>query len=154
MSLNLLPDLTFPITQRQVDPLMDNMVQLNLLDGCLSERGQRALNLCFHIYETWCKTGGKVDYRSKDGHRRLIQDAMTFCGTGNSIGTRYGDLSAAHLGIDYHNAQMRLKEAGHLPLSSNVSNLIGMCPDLAEFSPEWEKRAQLLMTMLGKRALS
>ena len=151
--LNLLPDLVFPITQKQFDPLMNNTVQLNLIDGCLSEKSQRALNLFFHIFETWCKSGGLVDYRGRQGHARLMQDAMNFCGSGNPVATRHGDLAAAHLGLDFHNAQMRLKEFGQDPLPSNVSDLIGMCPDLAEFAPEFEKRAQLLMTAWGKRPL-
>lgn len=153
MSLKLLPDLQFPVTLQQANVLMENVVQLNIIDGALSERTQRALGLYLHTFDLWVKSGGKVDYRGKDGHRRLIEDAMRFVGTGNPVATRHGDLAAAHLAIDWSDTQVRLAPLGQA-LSANVSELIGACPDLAEFSPEMEKRTGLLMDYWGKKSVS
>ena len=152
--LKLLPDMVLPVTQAQVNPLMDNLVQVNILDGALSERTQRALGIYFHTFDLWCKSGGKIDYRGRDGHRRLVEDAMRFCGSGNPVATRHGDLAAAHLSIDWSDTQVRLKAAGMPLLSANVSDLIGQCPDLAEFSKETEARTGLLMDYLGKKPLA
>jgi hypothetical protein len=153
MALALLPNLVFPITQAQVNPLMDGLHQLNILDAGLSEKSQRALGLYFHTFDLWVKSGGKVDYRGQDGHARLIQDAMTFAGPGNPVATRHGDLAAAHLAIDYSDTQIRLRDAGLPLLSSNVNDLLNACRDLSEFAPELEKRAGLLMDVLGKKPL-
>ena len=151
--LTLLPDLKFPLTKAQFNPLMDNLCQLNILDGALNEKVQRGLGIYFHTHDLWCKSGGAIDYRGPAGHQRLMQDAMTFCGSGNPVATRHGDLAAAHLSIDFSDTQVRLKAAGLPLLPSDVSALIGLCRDLSEYSPEMEKRVGLLMDMLGKKAL-
>lgn len=151
--LTLLPDLTFPIRQKQADPLMVNLVQLNLMEGSLNEKQQRGLALYFHTFDLWVKSHGAIDYRGKDGHTRLVQDAMTLVGPGNPVATRFGDLQAAHLAIDWHDCQMRLKAVGATPLSADVSILLEASRDLSEFPIEMEKRTALLMDYLGKRRL-
>lgn len=151
--LRLLPDATFPITVQQFNPLMDDVCQLNIIDAGLSERSQRALTIYFHTFDLWVKSGGKVDYRGRDGHRRLVEDAMRFCGSGNHVATRHGDLAAAHLAIDYHDAQIRLIETSKPILPGYVSELLSQCADLAEFPPEMEKRVGLLMDYLGKKKM-
>ena len=150
--LTLLPDLKFPVTQAQFDPLMNNLVQLNIIDGALNEKVQRGLGLFLHTHDLWCKSGGRIDYRGPAGHARLMQDAMTFCGSGNPVATRHGDLAAAHLSIDFSDTQVRLKAHGMTLLSWDVNDLINQCRDLSEYSPELEKRVGLLMDMLGKKS--
>lgn len=149
--LKTLPDFRLPISQSQFNPLMDSVVQLNIIDAGLSDRSQRALGIYFHTFDLWVKTGGRLDYRGRDGHARLVQDAMNFCGTGNPVATRHGDLAAAHLAIDFHDTQVRLAQNKLPLLSSDVSYLISQCPDLAEFSAEMEKRVGLLMDFCGKK---
>lgn len=151
--LKLLPDLVYPITQSQSDALMDNIVQLNLMEGSLTEKQQRGLGLFFHIFDIWVKTGGRIDYRSREGHYQLVNDCMSFVGSGNPVATRYGDLPAAHLAIDFHDTMMRLKSASLPLLSMNVNDLLDQCADLAEYPPEMEKRIGLLLDYLGKRRL-
>ena len=124
MSLPLLPDLVYPVTKQQFDPLMTGVVQLNMIDGCLTEKHQRGLALSFHTFDLWCKSKGRIDYRGRTGHEWLIRDAMTFCGPGNPVATRHKDMEAAHLTIDFHDCQMRLKRpASHccLPPSTICS---------------------------------
>ena len=151
--LTLIPDIVLPVTQRQFDPLMNNLVQLNILDGALNEKIQRGLGLFLHTWDLWCKSNGRIDYRGPAGHARLIQDAMTFCGAGNPVATRHGDLAAAHLAIDFSDTQVRLKAHGLPLLPSNIADLINLCRDLSEYSPEMEKRTGLLMDVLGKKSL-
>ena len=152
--LTLLPDLRFTITKAQFNPLMDNLVRLNLLDAGVTEKQQRGLGLYFHTFDLWCKSGGKIDYRGPAGHARLMQDAMTFCGPGNPVGTRHGDLAAAHLAIDFSDAQLRLKAHNQPPLSFDVNDLLSACRDLCEYSPQEERRVGLLMDALGKRPMA
>lgn len=154
MPLRLLPDIVYPITQNQVDPLMDNVAQLNTLDAGVTINQQKALTLYFHIFDLYVKSHGRIDYRGKDGQARLMQDAMTFVGTGNPVATRHGDLPAAHLSIDYHDTQTRLAQAGLPILSAVVNDLIAQCADLAAFPPQIENRVGLLMDYLGKRKLN
>lgn len=145
--------MTFPVTKSQFNPLMDGVVMLNLCDGCLTEPQQRALGLHLHVFDLWVKSNGVIDYRGDDGHRRLIQDAMTFCGSGNPVATRHGDLAAAHLSIDWSDTQIRCAQAGLPLLSTNVSVLLDGCRDLCGLSLMDEKRVGLLMDYLGKKAL-
>lgn len=149
--LQLLPDLVFPITSKQADALLSNMVKLNLLEAHLTERQQRALGLMFHIFDTWTKSGGRIDYRGLDGHRRLVDDAMSFAGRG--MGNRIGDLEACHLALDFSDCQLRLRGAGLPLISSDVNTLLNECRDLCEYSVEDEKRTGLLLDYLGKRRL-
>lgn len=151
--LKLIPDLVFPLTPKSFSPLMDNVVQLNTLDSGIPENMQRALGLMLHCYDLWCKSNGTINYIGMDGHKRLVQDAMTFCGTGNPVATRNGDLSAAHLSIDWHDTQIRLKEKGQTLLSDNPNELLHLCSDLYGLAIMDEKRIGLLMDMLGKKSI-
>ena len=92
--LTLLPDLVFPITSKQADALMVNMVQLNLMEAHLTEKQQRGLGLLLHVIDVFVKSGGRIDYRGLEGHRRLVDDAMSLAGRG--MGNRLGDLAACH----------------------------------------------------------
>lgn len=145
--------MVFPVTANQFDPLFRNVVQLNKLDNGITEKQQRGLTLFFHIYDLWVKSNGGIDYRGDKGQMRLVQDAMAFCGTGNPVATRHGDLSAAHLGIDYSDTQVRLMKADLPMLPNTVSELLKMCVALCEYPEETEKRVGLLMDYLGKKPL-
>jgi hypothetical protein len=150
--LRLLPDITLPVTQKQLNPLYENVVKLNILDAGLNEGYQRALGIHFHIFDTWIKTGGRLDYRGLEGHKRLIDDAMSFVG-GSPVITKHGDLAAAHLSIDYHDTQSRLKAHGQPELSNDVNNLLKDCIDFSTFSVKDETRIGLYMDYIGKRPL-
>ncbi|HUD83437.1 MAG TPA: hypothetical protein VMQ67_08030 [Candidatus Saccharimonadales bacterium] len=130
---------------------MENVVLLNNIDAAIPEPTQRALGIMLHTHDLWCKSGGKIDYRGRDGHARLFQDAMNFCGTGNPVATRVGDLSAAHLAIDWSDTQVRLAEKKMPPITDNVNDLIVMCRDLSELTVMDEKRIGLLLDALGKK---
>jgi hypothetical protein len=151
--LKILPAMQFPVTGKQFDPLMDSAVQLNILDGGLNEPQQRALGLYLHVFDLWVKSKGKIDYRGDEGHKRLVQDAMTFCGTGNPVATRHGDIAAAHLSIDFSDTQIRCTQSGLPLLPTNVSSLLDGCRDLYGLSLTDEKRVGLLMDSIGKRSL-
>lgn len=125
---------------------------MNILEAGIHERFQKALGIFFHVIDTYCKTNGAVDYRGPEGHKRLVQDAMTFCG-GSSVATKHGDLAAAHLGIDFSDTQIRLKEKGLPPIPDNVSDLLKMCSDFANFPPQMENRIGLFLDYIGKRRL-
>jgi len=148
MSLRMLPDLKFPIGPGALNPLMDNLVQLNIVDAGLNDRLQRALTLNFHIFDLFTKTG--IDYRSEEGRGKMVADAMAFIG-GSTIATKHGDLQAAHLSIDYHDTQSRLAHAGLPLLPADVNALIGMSRKLAEMPPQTEQRVALLLDYLSKR---
>lgn len=150
--LTLLPDLTFPVTSKQADALMVCLTQLNLMEGSLHEKQQRALSILFHAYDLWLKTHGALDYRSPDGHRRLVEHSEALL-SGSPVTTRVGDLAAAHLAIDHHDTQMRLKERGLPPISSDVSTLLNECRDYAQFPIEMLKRISLALDLMGKRKL-
>lgn len=149
--LKVLPKFQLPITLHQFNPLMDNVVQLNILDTGLSEKSQRGIGLYLHTYDLWVKSKGVIDYRGPKGHQRLLEDAMTFCGHGNPVPTRHGDLAAAHLAIDWHDTQIRCIQTGLPLLSTQTSDLLSEARDLCEYSPEMEKRVGLLMDWLGKK---
>ena len=107
-----LPDITWPVTKAKANTLMVDVQQLNILEGGLSEPSQRGLGIYFHTFDLWVKSKGKIDYRGVDGHRRLVEDAMRFVGTGNPVATKHGDIAAAHLSLDWHDTQMRLDKKG------------------------------------------
>lgn len=148
--LRMLPDLTFPVRPGSIDPLMDNVVQLNICDAGLNDRLQRALTLNFHIFDLYVKSGFKIDYRGEEGQRQMVADAMAFVG-GSTIATKHGDLAAAHLSIDYHDTQSRLAGASLPLLSSNVNDLIGASRKLADMPAQTEQRVALLLDYLSKR---
>jgi hypothetical protein len=151
MALRLLPDLTFPITSKQCDGLIDLVVQLNILDAGLTERDQKALDIVLETYELKAETGGVIDFTGEVGQQALFQAAMNFCGTGNPIITRHGDLRAAHLGINYHNAQVKLKKAGMPALSNIVNDLLILGRKIAVFPPQTEDRMALLLSYMQKK---
>lgn len=152
MALRLLPDPVFPITPAQINPLMDNLVQLNTLDAGVNERQQFALGINFHIFDLLAKSKGAIDYRGPDGHRRMIGDAFAYSG-GSPVVTRHGDLTAAHLAVDFNDTQMRLKEAGLELLPADVNTLLAMSADIAVFPPQTERRILLLLDYLSKKPL-
>lgn len=146
--LSVLPDLTFPITIKQLDPLYSGLVQLNVIDAGIDIQRQKALGILFDTYEILAKTG--VNYTGLDGHRRLFEDAQTFLG-GSSVATRHGDLRAAHLAIDFNNAQKRLQKAGLPLLPADVGELLRLCSDLATIPSQTDDRLGVLIRMLQKR---
>lgn len=149
--LKLLPDIKLPVTSRQFEPIHEGVVQLNILDGGLSDRAQRALGIYLHVIDLYVKTKGAVDYRGKDGKRRLLEDAMTFCGEGNPVATRHGDIAAVHLAIDWHDTAVRSIE-NKLPLpSAKVSDLLNESMDLVELPKELDVRIGVLLDALGKK---
>jgi hypothetical protein len=132
---------------------MDCVVQLNILDAGITEPVQRALSLHLHVFDLWVKSKGKLDYRGVYGHRRLIDDAMAFCGTGNPVITKHGDLAAAHLALDYSDTAIRIHQTpGMAQIPSDVSQLMEGCTDLYGLSMIDEKRVGLLMDYLGKKS--
>lgn len=151
MALQLLPSLVYPITSPQANVLMNNVVQLNLLDAGLNPRQQQAIGLLCDIYDLLAKSGGAVDYRGKDGHRRLYADAMAFVGTGSPIVTRHGDLKAAHLAIDYSDTQNKLAKAGMPPISSLVSVLLNEASDFSNLPAKEDDRCALFLRYLLKK---
>lgn len=152
MALRLLPDLKFPVNHRSIDPLMDNLMQLNQVDAGISERTQRALTLFFHVSDLFIKSQGKYDYRGEEGRQRLVQDAVAFVG-GSSIGTKVGDLPAAHLSIDFSDAQCRLIQHSMPLLPNDVNTLVGLSRKMAEFAPQVEQKVALFLDYLSKRPL-
>lgn len=151
--LQVMPNPVFPVTLHQFDPLMNSVVKLNILDAGLSDKSQRGIGLYLHTYDLYVKSGGKINYLGKDGHQRLMEDALTFCGYGNPVATRHGDLAAAHLAIDWHDTTMRCIAMGLPLVSPDVSVLLNEARHLSEYSPELEKRTGLLMDWLGKKTL-
>lgn len=149
--LTVLKDLAFPITSNQFNQLMENLVQLNCLDAGIAEPMQRALGLHLHCWDLFVKSNKRINYLGSDGHQRLVNDAMIFCGTGNPVATRHGDLSAAHLALDFSDTSQRLKDFGLQPLPTTASQLLDGCRDLYGLSIMDEKRVGLLMDMLGKK---
>lgn len=153
LMLKILPNFRYPITLDQFNPLMDNLVQLNILDAGLNDKTQRGIGLYLHTYDLWVKSRGVIDYRGPKGHQRLVEDAMTFCGHGNPVATRHGDLAAAHLAIDWHDTQVRCMQNNMQLLTTDRAALWGEARELCEYSPEMEKRVGLLMDWLGKKPL-
>lgn len=151
MSLSKLPNLTFPVSSRQVNALMENVVKLNVLDAGIAERMQKALDIELHVQEIMADTGGAVNYTGADGHRRLVQDAMSFVGDGCPIATRHGDLKAAYLAIAFNDAQFKLAKAGMPLLSSDVQTLLGTVRDLLTMPPRTEDRIGLYLSYLRKK---
>lgn len=150
--LRLLPNLQWPITPRQIEPLLGNLVQLNLIEAHLSSSQQRALSILFSISDRWVKSNGKLDYRGSDGHARLMQDAMSFVGA-TPIVTRHGDLAASHLALDFHDAQCRLMQAGHMLLSDDRDTLLSMVQDFINVPPQTQDQILVLMDYLSKKPM-
>ncbi len=150
--LAILPDMKFPVTKDQFDPLFRGVMSLNTIDASLTEKQQRGLGLFLHIYDLWVKSNGAINYLTSGGQDRLVQDAMTFCGPGNPVATRHGDLAAAHLALDFSDTQVRLRDAGWRMLSHDVNDLLKASVMLCEYPTETEKRIGLLCDYLGKKS--
>ena len=153
MSLSILPDLVYPVTPAQINAIMDNVVQLNLVDAGLTSRDQAAIDIMLDCYEVLAKTAGAIDYTGLDGHRRLHEDAMRLINDGNPIMTRHGDLSAAHLAIGYHDAQISLRNAGMPLLTTNRDDLLALARDITQFPKRTEDRLGLFLRYLKKKKL-
>ena len=151
MSLSKLPNLTFPVSSRQVNALMENVVKMNVLDAGIAERVQKALDIEFHVQEIKADTNGAVNYTGPDGHRRLVQDAMSFVGDGCPIVTRHGDLKAAYLAIAFNDTQYKLARAGMPLLSDDVQTLLTTVRDLLTMPPRTEDRIGLYLSYLRKK---
>ncbi len=130
---------------------MQAVVRLNIIDSGLSERSQKALDIELHVHEILADTGGAVNYTGQDGHRRLVQDAMSFVGEGCPIVTRHGDLKAAYLAIGFNDAQFKLFRAGKPMLSDDVPTLLNQVRDLMVMPPRTEDRIGLFLAYLRKK---
>lgn len=151
MSLSKLPNLTFPVSSRQVNALMENVVRMNVLDAGLSERDQKAIDIELHINEIMADTAGAVNYTGQDGHRRLVSDAFAFVGEGVPIVTRHGDLKAAYLAIAFNDAQAKLAKAGMPRLTDDVALLRNLVRDLLAYPVRTEDRISLFLSYLRKK---
>lgn len=145
MPLVLLKNLTFPLDPSHTDELLHNAMQFSILSKGVTERQQRALGLHFEIYALLARSKGTLDYTERAGHERLKTDAMAVMGGGNPIFTRHGDLAAAHLAIDWHNAQCRLKKAGLPLLADDTDALLVGCKDLVELPEKIEERLDMYL---------
>lgn len=147
-----LPQITFPVSFRQVDALMQNTVQLNPLDAGIAERMQKAIDLELHAQEVKADTGGAINYTGPDGHRRLCQDAMSFVGEGCPIVTRHGDLKAAYLAIAFNDTQSKLAKAGMPLLTNNPQLLLASVADFLTMPVRTEDRMSLFLSYLRKKS--
>ena len=68
--------------------------------------------------------------------------------------TKHGDLRAAHLGLDFTNAQMKLKQSGFSELTIDRDDLINGCRDILNFPLRTEDRMSLLLSYLAKQPLT
>src|SRR5207244_12118851 len=127
--------------------------QLNLLDAGLTERQQKALDILLDTFELKAETNGAVDYTGQSGKAALYQAAVNFCGDGSPLVTRHGDLRAAHLAINFNNAQAKLHKAGMPPLPVDVNSLVNMCADIASLPPRTEDRMGLFLSYFQKQKL-
>lgn len=152
MGLKILPVLVFPITAASINPLFEGVVKLNTIDAGIPEPTQRALSLYLHCIDLFVKSKGKYDYRNPTGHARLKQDAFSFCPA--SIVTRHGDLSAAHLSIDWSDTAIRCIQSSLPQPSSDVNELLLASRDLVGMPPEDYKRIGVLLDYLSKKQLT
>jgi len=150
--LKLIPDLKYPFTASSIDAYFSNLVQLNGLDAGVHEPTQRALSVYLHVYDIYVKTHTKINYLGVGGHNRLKQDAFRFCPS--SVVTRYGDLNAFHLAVDWHDTVRRCQQFGIPEPSANVNELIYASKDLTGMPPEDYKRIGALLDALSKKPIS
>ena len=148
MALITLPNAVLPLTSDQADGIRTNMVQLNILDAGLNEQKIRAIGLEFKIQELNAKTRGAWNFTGRDGHERIKDAAMAF--THGAMVTRYFDLLAAHVAIDYHNCVVKLRNAGLPPIPNTVDGLLELTMDLAHWPPQMEERVDLVLSFLKK----
>ena len=147
--LKLLPDLTFPLTQAQINPLLESVQKLNVLDAGVDPRTQKAIDIMLHAWDLKAKTGGRIDYTGPNGHARLYQDAVRL--VPEFLATKHGDLRAAHLGIDFNNTQVDLRTAGMALLPGGTFELINMCRDILNTPIRTDERMSLLLSLLSKK---
>lgn len=151
MSLSLLPALTWPITPKQIDGLMVNLMQLNTLEAGIPDRVQKALDIVFDVYELKAKSKGTIDYTGEAGENRLVQEAITF--VPEQIVTKHRDLDAAHLAIAFNNAQVQLSRAGMPLLPNDVPALLVLAKRLLARPVRTEQRIGLFLSYLQKKSL-
>lgn len=149
--LKILPAATFPITATSSATLMDGLVQTNKLDAGLSEQSQGGLILYLHVLDLFIKTNGAIDYRGDAGLERLKADAQRFAPS--QIVTRHGDLTAAHLAIDYSDTAIRTQQAGLPVPSGDVNKLVYDSREYAVMSNQLQKQIGLLLDWCGKKIL-
>lgn len=149
--LTILPPLKFPVTASSIDPLMNSLVQLNRLDAGIPETTQVALGIYLHCYDLYVKTKGAVNYLGVDGHERLKADAMRFAPS--QVVTRHGDLSAAHLAIDWSDTAIRTQQNSMPMPPSDVNDLLAASRDLVGLSMQLERQIGLLLDFCGKKAI-
>lgn len=147
--LNTLPPIHFPITSQQISALMDGVQQLNTIDAGLDHLQQKTLDNVLHVYELLADTHGKLDYRGEEGQRRLYQEAVTF--VPEALITKHGDLRAAHLVINYNNAQAKLKKHGFPLLTTSKDELINMGRYLVALPLRTDERISLYLNYLAKK---
>lgn len=149
--LKILPPIAFPITASSIDPLMSSLVQLNKLDAGLPESTQNGLAIFLHVFDLYVKSGGKIDYRSSAGLERLKGDAMRFAPS--QIVTRHGDLTAAHLSVDWSDTAIRATQVG-LPLpSSDVNQLLHDSREFLGMTIQLERQIGCFLDYAGKKTL-
>lgn len=147
--LNTLPPIHFPITSQQIGPLMDGVQQLNVVDAGVNPLQQKTLDNVFHIYELYADTNGQLDYRGEQGMAKLFQEASTFIP--EVLVTKQGDLRAAHLTINFNNAQAKLKKHGFPLLTGDVNALNAMGRFLVSLPLRTDERISLYLSYLAKK---
>lgn len=147
--LSTLPPIYFPITSKQVGVLMDNVQQLNVVDAGVNPLEQKTLDNILHIYELMADTHGALNYTGEEGQRRLFQEAVTF--VPEQLVTKHGDLRAAHLAINYNNAQAKLKKHGFPPITGDVNLLTNMGRYLVSLPMRTDERISLYLSYLAKK---
>ncbi len=161
MPLKLLPELIFPVTRAQANPLIESMTQLNFVYAGIDERTQKALGILLKTIELFVDTKGVRDYLGAAGQRLLFQDSESLVGEGTGISTRIGDLRAAGLAIDFHNAALKWNarpETIKKSLSSFISTdlpvdvhrLRELCSTLAQLPPRKLDEIGLMLSYLRK----
>ncbi len=150
--IKILPAATFPITAASINPLMTSLVMLNRLDAGLSEQSQGGLILYLHVMDLFIKSNGAIDYRGDAGLERLKGDAQRFAPS--QIVTRHGDLTAAHLAIDYSDTAIRTQQLGLPVPSGDVNKLVFDSREYAGMSTQLQKQIGLLLDWCGKKTIS
>ncbi len=156
MPLKLLPELVFPVTRAQANPLIESMTQLNFVYAGIDERTQKALGILLKTIELLVDTKGVRDYMGAEGQRQLFQDSESLVGEGTGISTRIGDLRAAGLAIDFHNAATKWNASGmgHKVfrefMPTEVHRLRELCSTLAQLPPRKLDEIGLMLSYLRK----
>jgi len=153
MSLKLLPELIFPVTRAQSAPLIESVTQLNFVYAGIDERTQKALGILFKTIELFVDTKGDRNYLGTNGQKQLFQDSESLVGDGTGISTRIGDLRAAGLAIDFHNAKTKwdkIIDGIDNPLPCDVHKLRELCSTLAQLPSRKLDEIGLMLSYLRK----